>query len=90
MDEIWYQTWIFVINLEIEDNVRVGIIRTLLGLHMTVKRMDCTDGRGLDAVTKSMLQLRNEIPWFKDREVRKEDSKGCWYFGKWFKIGRHI
>ena len=57
---------------------------------MTVKRTECTDGRGLDAVMKSMLLLRSKIPWLVDRQVRKIDSKCCRYFGKWFEIGRHI
>lgn len=90
MDEIWYQTWIFEVNLKIEGNFKESLIRTLLGLDMTVERMGCTDGRGLDAVTKCMLQLRNKIPWLEDSRARKEDSKDCWYFGKRFEIGRHV
>lgn len=76
--------------MEIEGDFKEGLIRTLLGLEMTVERMESTDGRGLDAVTKCILQLRNKIPWLEDRQVRKEDSKGCRYFGEWFEIGRHI
>jgi hypothetical protein len=81
---------VFVINLEIEGDFKEGLIRTLLGLDMTVERMECTEGKGLDAVTKCMLELRNKIPWLEDRQAETEDSKGCQYFGKWFKIGRHI
>ena len=90
LDRIWYQTWIFVVNLEIEGDFREGPMRTILGLDMTLERMECTDGSGLDAVTRSMLQLRNEIPWLQDRQARRGDSEGCVYFGKWFEIGRHI
>jgi hypothetical protein len=90
LDEIWYQTWIFVVNLEIESDFREDLLQTLFGLLMTVERMECTDATGLDAVTKCMLQIRNEIPWLEDREAKKEDSKGCSYFGKWFELGRHI
>jgi hypothetical protein len=52
LDEIWYQTWIFVVNLEIKSDFRGDLLRTLLGLLMTVERMECTDATGLDAVTK--------------------------------------
>jgi len=79
-----------VLNLKIEGNFREGLIRTLLGLEMTVKKIEGTDGTGLDAATKRMLHLRNKILWLKDRQVRKENWNGCWYFGKWFEIGRHI
>lgn len=90
LDEIWYQTWIFKVNLKIEGGSKEGDIRTLLGLDMTVERIECTDGRGLDAVTKCMLQLRDTIPWFQDGQARKEDPNICTYFGKWFEIGRHV
>lgn len=63
MDEIRYHTWIFVLNLKIEGNFREGLIRTLLGLEMTVKKIEGTDGTGLDAATKRMLHLRNKILW---------------------------
>jgi hypothetical protein len=79
-----------VVNLEIESDFREDLLRTLFGLLMTAERMECTDATGLDAVTKCMLQIRNEIPWLEDREAKKEESKICLYFGKWFELGRHI
>ena len=90
LDEIWYQTWIFVVNLKIEGNSQERLIRTLLDLHMTTERLEYTDGRQLDALTKCMLHLKNEIPWLDNGQARKEDPKGCWYFGKRFEIGRHV
>ena len=72
----------YVVNLKIEGDYKESLIRTLLGLDMTVERVECTDGRGLDAVTKCMLQLRNKLPWLEDRQARKEDSNGCTYFRK--------
>jgi hypothetical protein len=90
LDEIWYQTWIFVVNLKIEGDFNENIVRTVLGLDMTVERIEFTDGGRLDALTKCMLQLRNEIPWLENGQARKEDPEGCWYFGKRFEIGRHV
>ncbi|KAJ5642276.1 hypothetical protein N7490_006276 [Penicillium lividum] len=82
LDEIWYQTWIFVVNLKIEGGFQESLIRKLLGLDMTVERVECTDGGRLDELTKCMLQLKNEIPWLDNGQARKEDPKGCFYFGK--------
>lgn len=90
LDEIWYQTWIFVIYLRIEGNLREYSLRTLLGLHMTVERLECTDGRRLDRVTSCMLQLTVEIPWSDNWQAANEGYKDCRYFGKRFEIGRHI
>jgi hypothetical protein len=60
-DEIWCQTWIFVVNWNAEWEFKEGPIRMLPVLDMTVERMECTDGRGLDALTTCILQLRNKI-----------------------------
>lgn len=83
---MWYQTWVFVVNLEIKGDFREGLLRTLLELLMTVERMECTDWGELDAVTKCMLKVRNEIPWLEDREARNADPNGCLYFGKRLKL----
>lgn len=42
-DEIWYQTWIFVVNLKIEGNSQKRLIRTLLAPDMTMERVEYTD-----------------------------------------------
>lgn len=67
LDEIWYQTWIFVVNWNVEWDIKEGPIRMPLVLDMTVERMECTDGRGLDALTTCILRLRNKIPWFREK-----------------------
>lgn len=79
-----------MVNLEIKSDFREDLLRTLLGLFMTVERMECTDATGLNAVTKCMLHIRNGIPWRENREAQKDDSKDCSYFGKWFELGRDI
>ena len=57
---------------------------------MTVERVELTDEGRLDALTKRMLQLRNEILWLDDGQAGMEDPKRCRYFGKQFEIGRHV
>ncbi|KAJ5655012.1 hypothetical protein N7490_002015 [Penicillium lividum] len=90
LDEIWYQTWVFVVNMKIEGDLNESLIRAVLGLEMTVEMVERTDGGQFDALTKRMLQLRNEISWSHDGQTGKEDAQGCWYFGKRFEIGRHV
>lgn len=52
---------LLMINLEIEGNLKEGLrkFRTLLGLYVTVERIECTEG-GHDAVTKSMHRLSDQ------------------------------
>jgi hypothetical protein len=90
LDEIWYRTWVFVINMKIEGDMNERLIRAVLGLEMTVEKVEHTDGGQFDALAKRMLHLRNEIPWSNDGKAGKEDVQGCWYFGKRFEIGRHV
>jgi hypothetical protein len=59
LDEIWYQTWIFAVNLKIEGDFTESLIQRHLRLHMTVEWMERTDGKRFDASTKNILQLRN-------------------------------
>jgi hypothetical protein len=91
LDEIWYQTWVFDVNLSIEGDLGETPIRTIIGQAMKVERL--VTGRGqLDELTRHvLLELRNKIPWLEDGQAEKESPEGCRYFGKWFelKIGRH-
>lgn len=89
LDEIWYHTWIFEVNLEIQGDYKECLIRQVLGLDMTVERMKDTEGRRLDAVKKCMLELRNKIHWLNIRS-RQGDSEGCRSFGEYFGIGRDV
>ncbi|KAJ5559518.1 hypothetical protein N7513_001933 [Penicillium frequentans] len=90
LEEIWCQTWIFVINLRIEGDFEDGLVPTLLGLDMTVERVGFTDGRRLDELTRCMLQLRNEIPHPDNGKATEVHPESRGYFGEWFDIGRHI
>jgi hypothetical protein len=40
LDEIWYQTWVFVINMKIEGDMNERLIRAVLGLEMTVEKVE--------------------------------------------------
>jgi len=66
-----------MVNLKIEGDPQGRLIQTLLGLDMTIERVEYTDGGQLDALTKYVLHLRIEIPWLDNRQSRKEDHKGC-------------
>ncbi|KAJ5547512.1 hypothetical protein N7513_004746 [Penicillium frequentans] len=90
LDEIWYQTWVFVMNMKIEGDLNESLIRSVLGLEMTVEKVERTDGGQYDALTKRMLHLRNEIAWSHDAQAGKAGAQGCWYFGRLFEIGRHV
>jgi hypothetical protein len=90
LDEIWYQTWIFAVNLKIEGDFTESLIQRHLRLHMTVEWMERTDGKRFDASTKNILQLRNEIPWLENGQAGKKDLQGCRCFGNRFEVGRHI
>jgi hypothetical protein len=76
--------------LKIEGGFTESLIQNLLRLHMTVERMESTDGGRLDALTKCILQLRDQIPWLENGQAGKEDSQDCQCFGKQFEVGRHI
>ncbi len=90
LDEIWYQTWIFAVNLKIEGVFTESLIQRLLRLYMTVERVEITDARRLNELTKCILQLRDQIPWLENGQAEKEDSQGCRCFGNRFEVGRHI
>jgi hypothetical protein len=48
LDDIWYQTWISAVNLKIEGGFTESLIPKLLGLYMTVERVESTDGGRLN------------------------------------------
>jgi hypothetical protein len=43
LNEVWYNTWIFRINLKIEGNLDERTTRALLGLHIKVERIQFTE-----------------------------------------------
>lgn len=57
---------------------------------MTVESLEFTDEGWLDALTKRMLQLRDEISWLDDGQAGTDDPESCRYFGNMFEIGRHV
>ena len=57
LNQVWYNTWMFRINLKIEGSMDKVSTRALLGLHMKVERIDFT-GRGPNETTKRMRNLR--------------------------------
>lgn len=79
-----------MINLKVEGNFNKSLIRTLLELDMTVERVEFMDEGRLDALTKRMLQLRDEISWLDDGQAGTDVPESCRYFGKHFEIGRHV
>jgi hypothetical protein len=89
LNQVWYSTWIFRINLKIEDLVDKESIRALLGLHMKVERIDFI-GRGPNETTKRIRALRDKIIGSAYRPVNTRDISYCRYFGKRFSIGRDI
>ena len=86
---MWYNTWIFRVNLKIEDNLEERTARALLGLHMMVERIQFTE-RGPNETTKHMRNLREEITWLADGSVKMRDTGDCRYFGRRFEIGRDV
>jgi hypothetical protein len=86
LDEIWYQTLIFAVNLKIERGFTESLIQKLLRLYTTVKRVESTDGGRLNALTKCILQLRDQISWLENGQAGKEDSQGCRCFGNRLKL----
>ncbi|KAJ5593568.1 hypothetical protein N7537_010472 [Penicillium hordei] len=89
LNEVWYNTWIFRINLTIEGNLDERTSRALLGLHMKVVRIQFTE-RGPNETIKRMRHLRDEIPWLADGSVKLSDTGDSRYFGRRFEIGRDI
>ncbi|KAJ6125891.1 hypothetical protein N7471_010384 [Penicillium samsonianum] len=89
LNEVWYNTWIFRINLRIEDNLDERNIRERLGRHMKVERIQITE-RGSNEITKRMRHLRDEISWSADRPIKMIDTDDRRYFGRRFDIGRDI
>jgi hypothetical protein len=87
LDEIWYQTWVFVINIKIEGDMNERLIRAVLGLEMTVEKVEHTEGGQYDALTKRMLHLRNEISWSNDGQAGKEDAQCVGTSGNSSKLG---
>jgi hypothetical protein len=81
---------VFVINIKIEGDMNERLIRAVLGLEMTMEKVEHTEGGQYDALTKRMLHLRNEISWSHDGQAGKEDAQDCRYFGRRFEIGRHV
>lgn len=89
LDEVWCNTWILSINLKIEGHLNRGRIRALLGLHMKVERMECTE-RGPNETIKRMRRLRDRIPWLPGELVETGNTNHYRYFGERFEIGRNI
>lgn len=89
LNEVWYHTWIFRINLKIEGNFDERTIREPLGLHMKVERIQFTE-TGPNETTKRMRHLRDKIPRSTDGSVKMKDTGDCLYFGRRFQIGRDI
>lgn len=90
LDEIWYQTWILAVNLKIEEDFTISLIQKLLRLYMTVERVESADGGRRNALTKCIIQLRDQILWLVNGQAGKEDSQVCRCFGKRVEVGRHI
>jgi hypothetical protein len=86
---VWYNTWIFRINLKIEGSVDERTTLALLGLHMKAERVQFTE-RGPNETTKRMRHLRDENPWLADGSVETRNTGECRYFGKRFEIGMDI
>ncbi|KAF4772250.1 hypothetical protein HAV15_011216 [Penicillium sp. str.  len=89
LNEVWYNTWIFRINLKIDGDLDERTARTLLGLHMKVERIQFTE-RSPNETTKRMRELRDEIPWLADGSVEMRNTGDCRFFGRQFEIGRDI
>jgi hypothetical protein len=89
LNEVWYNTWVFLINLKIEGDMNENFIQALLQLHMKVEMIECT-GRGPNETTKRMRHLRDRIPWSADGIAEMRDTEHCRYFGKKFGVGRDI
>lgn len=89
LNEVWYNTWIFRINLKIDGDLDERTTRTLLGLHMKVERIHFTE-RSPNETTKRMRDLRDEIPWLIDGSVEMRNTGDFRFFGRRFEIGRDI
>ncbi|CAG8076597.1 unnamed protein product [Penicillium nalgiovense] len=83
LNKVWYNTWIFRINLKIEGSVDERTTRTLLGLHMKAERVQFTES-GPNETTKRMRHMRDKIPWLADGSVETRNTGDCRYFGKRF------
>jgi hypothetical protein len=90
LEKVWYNTWIFLINLKVEGDLDETLLRALLGLNMKVENVEVTE-IGPSRTIKCMRYLRDEIPWPADASpVETRNMEHYRYFGKRFGIGRDI
>lgn len=90
LEQVWYNSWIILINLKVKGDLDETLLRALLGLNMKVESVEITE-LGSSRTVKCMRHLRDGIPWPADASpVETRNMELCRYFGNRFGIGRDV